>query len=72
MLDLREFVRIGASDLRMFKIEIPEDSELAVYTLFDPAVGDKLIIGHEALCWLVVRGYASVALTYPDGTWTRA
>jgi hypothetical protein len=72
-LDVHEYVRVGVSELRMFKIEIPETSELARYTLYDPALGDYLLIGHEALCWLVRRGYAAVRSgDYPPGTWQRS
>jgi hypothetical protein len=71
-LSLDEHVRVGVSELRMFKIEISEeDSALPRYTLYDPALGDQLLIGHEALCWLVRRGYAMVRGDYPPGTWVR-
>ena len=35
-------------------------------------LGDYLLIGHEALCWLVRRGYAVVRSDYPPGTWQRS
>jgi hypothetical protein len=68
-LEIDEYVRIGVSELRMFKIEVPEQAELPRYTLYDPRHGDLLPIGHEALCWLVRRGYAAVRGAYPASTW---
>jgi hypothetical protein len=71
-LDVDEYVRVGVSELRMFKIELGEGSDVPRYTLYDPAQGDELLIGHEALCWLVRRGYAMVrGSNYPPGTWQR-
>jgi hypothetical protein len=70
-LALDEHVRVGISELRMFKIELADGAELPRYTLYDPALADQLVIGHEALCWLVRRGYAAVRGEYPVGTWER-
>jgi hypothetical protein len=72
-LEIDEYVRVGVSELRMFKIEVPEGAALPRYTLYDPAIGDELVIGHEALCWLVRRGYAAVrGANYPAGSWQRS
>jgi hypothetical protein len=69
VLGIDEYVRVGVSELRMFKIEVLEGAGLPRYTLYDPALEDQLLIGHEALCWLVRRGYAVVRGVYPTGTW---
>lgn len=71
-LGVDEYVRVGVSELRMFKIEVGEEGGAPRYTLYDAAVGDQLVIGHEALCWLVRRGYAMVRGSYPPDTWHRS
>jgi hypothetical protein len=71
-LGVDEYVRVGVSELRMFKIEVEGESAPPRYTLYDPVVGDQLVIGHEALCWLVRRGYAMVRGDYPPDTWQRS
>jgi len=70
-LAMDEHVRVGVTELRMFKLELAETDELPRYTLYDAAADELFLIGHEAMCWLVRKGYAMVRGDYPAGSWIR-
>ncbi len=56
----------------MFKIEVAEGAHGGDATRSTTRPTPiAVVIGHEALCWLVRRGYAMVRGDYPAGTWTR-